>query len=68
MVWYRELLFQDDYKEIISDDNIKVLDDDRISVEKTLFEDLAIYKVQVDKENQRDFSVYLYLFNPRLIM
>ena len=48
MVWYRELLFQDDYKEIISDDNIKVLDDDRISVEKTLFEDLAIYKVQVD--------------------
>ena len=60
MVWYRELLFQDDYKEIISDDNIKVLDDDRISIEKTLFEDLAIYKVQVDKENQKDFSICIY--------
>merc|ERR1712198_184209 len=46
-VWYKESFYDDEDGEIVSYDNIKVLDDERITLEKTVFEDLSIYKLQI---------------------
>merc|ERR1712035_18497 len=46
-VWYKESFYDDEEREIVSYDNIKVLDDERITLEKTVFEDLSIYKLQI---------------------
>ena len=47
-MWFR--LFQQDGQEvgeIIAHDDKKIIEDDRVSFEKKVYEDLAIYKLQV---------------------
>ena len=57
-IWYRKPLFDDDLGELISHDNIKDTTDERVTVEKTVFEDLVIYKLHIIDMKISDGGTY----------
>ena len=48
-MWYRLLHDQEDQevREIIAHDDMKIIEDDRVVIEKKVFQDLALFKLQV---------------------
>ena len=57
-VWYREPLFGSQLGDLISHDDVKDVPDEKVTVEKSMFDDLAIYKVQIEDVSYEDGGRY----------